>query len=61
MEAAEIIQELHGTNHPETADADGCSSGDEIPEKRIRLSLSLKHPKKFPTLAEYGVVIQIFL
>ncbi|KAL8187827.1 UNVERIFIED_CONTAM: hypothetical protein K2H54_056454 [Gekko kuhli] len=59
-EAAEIIKELHGANHPETSNADGwnSSSSDEIPEKRIRLSLSIKHPKKFPTSAEYGVVIQ---
>ncbi|XP_060098281.1 serine/threonine-protein kinase ATR [Heteronotia binoei] len=57
-EAAEIVQELHGTNYPETSDADGwnSSSSDEIPEKRIRLSLSLKHSKKFPASAEPTLV-----
>ncbi|XP_054839454.1 serine/threonine-protein kinase ATR [Eublepharis macularius] len=53
-EASEVIQEFHCSNHLETSDADGwtSSSSDDIPGKRIRRSLSLKHPKKFPTSAE---------
>uniref|UniRef100_A0ACB8FBF9 Uncharacterized protein n=1 Tax=Sphaerodactylus townsendi TaxID=933632 RepID=A0ACB8FBF9_9SAUR len=51
-ETVEIIQ-IYRTNNPETSDVDGwnSSSSDETPGKRIRLSLSLKHPKKFPTSA----------
>ncbi|XP_061492905.1 serine/threonine-protein kinase ATR isoform X2 [Rhineura floridana] len=44
-EAEEIIQEC-GKN-PETSDTDGgSSSSDEVPEKRLRLSLSLRQSKK---------------
>ncbi|XP_010184252.1 PREDICTED: serine/threonine-protein kinase ATR-like, partial [Mesitornis unicolor] len=44
----EIFQELH-QNQVDTSDTDGwSSSSDEIPEKRRRLSLSTKHPKKLP-------------
>ncbi|KAG8136002.1 hypothetical protein E2320_008994, partial [Naja naja] len=46
--AAEIIQELQCTCYPETYDTDegSSSSSDDVPQKRLRLSLSLKHPKK---------------
>ncbi|XP_009076425.1 PREDICTED: serine/threonine-protein kinase ATR-like, partial [Acanthisitta chloris] len=44
----EIFQELH-QNQLETSDSDGwSSSSDEVPEKRRRLSLPTKHPKKSP-------------
>ncbi|KAJ7409859.1 hypothetical protein WISP_111676 [Willisornis vidua] len=44
----EIFQELP-ENQLETSDTDGWSSNDEVPEKRRRLSLTTKHPKKSPT------------
>uniref|UniRef100_A0A8C5RUW7 ATR serine/threonine kinase n=1 Tax=Laticauda laticaudata TaxID=8630 RepID=A0A8C5RUW7_LATLA len=46
--AAEIIQELQCSCYPETSDTDGgsSSSSDDVPQKRLRLCLSLKHPKK---------------
>ncbi|XP_065530996.1 serine/threonine-protein kinase ATR isoform X2 [Lathamus discolor] len=45
----EIFQELH-QNQLDTSDTDGwSSSSDEVPEKRRRLSLSTKHPKKSST------------
>ncbi|XP_053162859.1 serine/threonine-protein kinase ATR isoform X2 [Hemicordylus capensis] len=51
-EAAEIRQDLECSSNPETSDTDGCSSSsDDIPEKRLRLSFSLKQSKKLPTLA----------
>ncbi|EMP40340.1 Serine/threonine-protein kinase ATR [Chelonia mydas] len=46
-EGLEIIQELQCRNQLDTSDTDGwSSSSDEIPEKKQRLSLSIKHPKK---------------
>ncbi|XP_032621521.1 serine/threonine-protein kinase ATR isoform X5 [Chelonoidis abingdonii] len=48
-EGLEIIQELQCRNQLDTSDTDGwSSSSDEIPEKKQRLSLSIKHPKKSP-------------
>ncbi|XP_067399504.1 serine/threonine-protein kinase ATR [Emydura macquarii macquarii] len=48
-EGLAIIQELQCRNRLNISDADGwSSSSDEIPEKRQRLSLSIKHPKKSP-------------
>ncbi|XP_028587032.2 serine/threonine-protein kinase ATR isoform X1 [Podarcis muralis] len=56
-EAEEIIQELQCSKNPETSDTDGgSSSSDEVPEKRPRLSLSLKHPKKSAALPDPGPV-----
>ncbi|XP_029143012.1 serine/threonine-protein kinase ATR-like, partial [Protobothrops mucrosquamatus] len=47
---AEIIQELQCRCFPETSDTDGgsSSSSDDVPQKRLRLCLSLKHPKNLP-------------
>ncbi|XP_044288721.1 serine/threonine-protein kinase ATR isoform X2 [Varanus komodoensis] len=46
-EAAEIIQELKFSKHPEMSDTDdGSSSNDDVPGKKPRLSLSLKQSKK---------------
>ncbi|XP_029885145.1 serine/threonine-protein kinase ATR isoform X1 [Aquila chrysaetos chrysaetos] len=48
IQMEEIFQELH-QNQLDTSDTDGwSSSGDEVPEKRQRLSLPTKHPKKSP-------------
>nr|XP_008104413.1 PREDICTED: serine/threonine-protein kinase ATR isoform X1 [Anolis carolinensis] len=44
-EVTDIIQELQRSHNPEDSDTDGgSSSSDEVPEKRLRLSL--KQPKK---------------
>ncbi|XP_013910306.1 PREDICTED: serine/threonine-protein kinase ATR [Thamnophis sirtalis] len=45
---AEIIRELQCSCYSETSDTDGgsSSSSDDVPQKRLRLCLSLKHPKK---------------
>ncbi|XP_058044288.1 serine/threonine-protein kinase ATR isoform X2 [Ahaetulla prasina] len=45
---AEIIQELQCSCYPETSNTDGgsSSSSEDVPQKRLRLCLSLKHPKK---------------
>ncbi|XP_062988227.1 serine/threonine-protein kinase ATR [Elgaria multicarinata webbii] len=49
-EATKIIREQQCSSHSETSDTDGGnSSNDEVPEKRLRLSLSLKQSKKPPT------------
>lgn len=49
----EIFQELH-QNQLDTSDTDGwSSSSDEVPEKRRRLSLPTKHPKKSPAPVMY--------
>lgn len=49
----ETFQELH-QNQLDTSDTDGwSSSGDEVPEKRRRLSLPTKHPKKSPAPVMY--------
>uniref|UniRef100_A0A8D0L782 Serine/threonine-protein kinase ATR-like N-HEAT region domain-containing protein n=1 Tax=Sphenodon punctatus TaxID=8508 RepID=A0A8D0L782_SPHPU len=43
MEGLQIIQELQCRNEREASDTDGwSSSSDEVPEKRLRLSLSMK-------------------
>lgn len=51
---AETIQELQCRCFPETSDTDGgsSSSSDDVPQKRRRLCLSLKHPKKLPAPPE---------
>ncbi|XP_042314459.1 serine/threonine-protein kinase ATR [Sceloporus undulatus] len=54
-EAANIIQGLQRSNNPETSDTDGgSSSSDEVPEKRLRLSL--KQSKKSSMPAERSPV-----
>ncbi|KAG6929988.1 ATR serine/threonine kinase [Chelydra serpentina] len=56
-EGLEIVQELQCRNQLDTSDTDGwSSSSDEIPEKRQRLSLSIKHPKKSPVPAAFSPV-----
>ncbi|XP_030430358.1 serine/threonine-protein kinase ATR isoform X5 [Gopherus evgoodei] len=56
-EGLEIIQELQCRNQLDTSDTDGwSSSSDEIPEKKQRLSLSIKHPKKSPVPAALSPV-----
>lgn len=50
----EIFQELH-QSQLDTSDTNGwSSSSDEVPEKRLRLSLPAKHPKKSPTPVVYA-------
>lgn len=49
----EIFEELQ-QNQLESSDTDGwSSSSDEVPEKRLRLSLPTKHPKKSPAPLMY--------
>uniref|UniRef100_A0A7M4FRJ4 Serine/threonine-protein kinase ATR n=1 Tax=Crocodylus porosus TaxID=8502 RepID=A0A7M4FRJ4_CROPO len=48
-EGLEIIQEFQHWNQLDASDTDGwSSSSDEVPEKRKRLSLSIKNQKKSP-------------
>ncbi|XP_071608255.1 serine/threonine-protein kinase ATR [Heliangelus exortis] len=52
----EILQELHH-NQLDSSDTEGwSSSSDDVPEKRRRLSLPTKHPKKSPTPAILSTV-----
>ncbi|XP_072852125.2 serine/threonine-protein kinase ATR [Pogona vitticeps] len=54
-EASEVIQEFQRSNHPQTSDTDGgSSSSDEVPEKRLRLSL--RQAKKLSASANLAPV-----
>lgn len=64
-EGLEIIQEFQHWNQLDASDTDGwSSSSDEVPEKRKRLSLSIKNQKKSlvpPVYDIYSITIFILI